>query len=136
MNTSTLNTPTSALRQLVVDEGRDFGSHKVKHPLLWGCDVVTYDRLSTGNLDAAPGCEFRLRGLATQDALFSCQPIDADSKGEVFGRRDGDLTWLIANSTLNMEPGLQPQLYDPKAIIGDTWQGEPSRRHVDLHAIP
>jgi len=73
MQTST-HTPTSSilpLRVLVVGGAGYIGSHMVKHLLRQGCDVVTFDNLSTGYRDAVLGGEFVLGDLADKTALES-----------------------------------------------------------------
>lgn len=56
---------------LVVGGAGYIGSHMVKHLLRQGCDVVTYDNLSTGYRDAVLGGQFVLGDLADQAALES-----------------------------------------------------------------
>jgi UDP-glucose 4-epimerase len=76
------HTPTSSippLRVLVVGGAGYIGSHMVKHLLRQGCDVVTFDNLSTGYRDAVLGGEFMLGDLADQTALeplFNTQRFD------------------------------------------------------------
>mgnify|MGYP001073486815 FL=1 len=68
------------LRLLVVGGAGYIGSHMVKHLLQRGCDVVTFDNLSTGHRDAVLGGEFVLGALADRaalDALFSQYKFDA-----------------------------------------------------------
>ena len=68
------------LRLLVVGGAGYIGSHMVKHLLQRGCDVVTFDNLSTGHRDAVLGGEFVLGDLADRaalDALFSQYQFDA-----------------------------------------------------------
>jgi UDP-glucose 4-epimerase len=57
------------LRVLVVGGAGYIGSHMVKHLLRAGCEVVTFDNLSTGYRDAVLGGEFVLGDLADQTAL-------------------------------------------------------------------
>jgi len=61
--------PSAPLRLLVVGGAGYIGSHMVKHLLRRGCDVVTFDNLSTGHRDAVLGGEFVLGDLADRDAL-------------------------------------------------------------------
>ena len=64
---------------LVVGGAGYIGSHMVKHLLRQGCDVVTYDNLSTGYRDAVLGGQFVLGDLADQAALetlFSTHRFD------------------------------------------------------------
>jgi UDP-glucose 4-epimerase len=64
---------------LVVGGAGYIGSHMVKHLLRQGCDVVTYDNLSTGYRDAVLGGQFELGDLADQkalDALFQSHQFD------------------------------------------------------------
>jgi len=80
MATTTLSSPSSPLRLLVVGGAGYIGSHMVKHLLRRGCDVVTFDNLSTGHRDAVLGGEFVLGDLADPgalDALFSQHTFDA-----------------------------------------------------------
>jgi UDP-glucose 4-epimerase len=60
---------STPLRLLVVGGAGYIGSHMVKHLLRRGCDVVTFDNLSTGHRDAVLGGEFVLGDLADHDAL-------------------------------------------------------------------
>jgi UDP-glucose 4-epimerase len=74
------NSPTHPLRVLVVGGAGYIGSHMVKHLLRRGCDVVTFDNLSTGYRDAVLGGEFMLGDLADKAALetlFSSHRFDA-----------------------------------------------------------
>jgi UDP-glucose 4-epimerase len=67
------------LRVLVVGGAGYIGSHMVKHLLHQGCDVVTFDNLSTGHRDAVLGGEFILGDLANKaalNALFGSQRFD------------------------------------------------------------
>jgi UDP-glucose 4-epimerase len=69
----------SSLSVLVVGGAGYIGSHMVKHLLRQGCDVVTYDNLSTGYRDAVLGGQFVLGDLADQAALetlFSTHRFD------------------------------------------------------------
>jgi UDP-glucose 4-epimerase len=71
---------STPLRLLVVGGAGYIGSHMVKHLLRRGCDVVTFDNLSTGHRDAVLGGEFVLGDLADRDALdalFSQYQFDA-----------------------------------------------------------
>ena len=71
--------PTLPVRVLVVGGAGYIGSHMVKHLLRQGCDVVTYDNLSTGYRDAVLGGEFVLGDLADKAALetlFSSHRFD------------------------------------------------------------
>ncbi len=64
---------------LVVGGAGYIGSHMVKHLLRQGCDVVTYDNLSTGYRDAVLGGQFVLGDLADQavlETLFSTHRFD------------------------------------------------------------
>ncbi len=64
---------------LVVGGAGYIGSHMVKYLLRQGCDVVTYDNLSTGYRDAVLGGEFVLGDLADKAALedlFSTHSFD------------------------------------------------------------
>jgi UDP-glucose 4-epimerase len=61
--------PTLPLRVLVVGGAGYIGSHMVKHLLRQGCDVVTFDNLSTGYRDAVLGGAFVLGDLADVAAL-------------------------------------------------------------------
>ena len=71
MQTSTHSppSPTFPVRVLVVGGAGYIGSHMVKHLLRQGCNVVTYDNLSTGYRDAVLGGEFVLGDLADKAAL-------------------------------------------------------------------
>jgi UDP-glucose 4-epimerase len=62
-------TPASPLCLLVVGGAGYIGSHMVKRLLRQGCDVVTFDNISTGHRDAVLGGEFVLGDLADRDAL-------------------------------------------------------------------
>jgi UDP-glucose 4-epimerase len=81
MTTTPANSATSIPRRLLVGGGAGYiGSHMVKHLLRRGCDVVTFDNLSTGHRDAVLGSEFVLGDLADRDALaalFSQYKFDA-----------------------------------------------------------
>jgi UDP-glucose 4-epimerase len=55
MTTPASPTQTSPLRFLVVGGVDYIGSHMVKHLLRRGCNVVTFDKLSTGRRDAELG---------------------------------------------------------------------------------
>ena len=82
MTTSTpAHSAASAPPRLLVVGGAGYiGSHMVKHLLRRGCDVVTFDNLSTGHRDAVLGGEFVLGDLADRDALdalFSQYQFDA-----------------------------------------------------------
>jgi hypothetical protein len=82
MTTSTLahSAASTPLRLLVVGGAGYIGSHMVKHLLRRGCDVVTFDNLSTGHRDAVLGGEFVLGDLADRDALdalFTQHQFDA-----------------------------------------------------------
>lgn len=71
--------PPPPLRILVVGGAGYIGSHMVKHLLRTGCNVTTFDNLSTGHRDAVLGGEFVLGDLADQaalDALFSSHLFD------------------------------------------------------------
>jgi UDP-glucose 4-epimerase len=71
---------STPLRLLVVGGAGYIGSHMVKHLLRRGCDVVTFDNLSTGHRDAVLGGEFVLGDLADRaalDALFTQYQFDA-----------------------------------------------------------
>ena len=79
MKTTNPTPSTSPLRVLVVGGAGYIGSHMVKHLLRQGCDVVTYDNLSTGYRDAVLGGEFVLGDLADKaalEALFSTHSFD------------------------------------------------------------
>jgi UDP-glucose 4-epimerase len=79
MNTRASSTPTSPLRLLVAGGAGYIGSHMVKHLLRGGCDVDTFDYLSTGHRDAMLGGEFVPGDLADRDALdalFSTRSFD------------------------------------------------------------
>lgn len=79
MQTTHPTPPTSPPRVLVVGGAGHIGSHMVKHLLRRGCDVVTYDNLSTGYRDAVLGGQFVLGDLADQAALetlFSAHRFD------------------------------------------------------------
>jgi UDP-glucose 4-epimerase len=80
MPTTTPPNSTAPLRLLVVGGAGYIGSHMVKHLLRRGCDIVTFDNLSTGHRDAVLGGEFVLGDLADRDALdalFSQSHFDA-----------------------------------------------------------
>jgi len=76
-----LTSPSSPPLCLLVVGGAGYiGSHMVKNLRRRGCDVVTFDNLSTGHRDAVLGGEFVLGDLAdrdTLDALFSSRAFDA-----------------------------------------------------------
>jgi len=55
MTTPASPTPSSPLRLLVFGGAEYIGSHMVEHLLRRGCDVVTFDKLSTGHRDAVLG---------------------------------------------------------------------------------
>lgn len=57
MNPTTPATLTSSLRVPVAGGVGYIGSHMVKHLPPWGCDVVAFDKLSTGYRDAVPGSD-------------------------------------------------------------------------------
>jgi UDP-glucose 4-epimerase len=78
--TSTHAPQNPPLNLLVVDGAGYIGSHMVKHLLRRGCNVVTFDNLSTGYRDAVLGGEFVLGDLADRaalDALFARHAFDA-----------------------------------------------------------
>ena len=78
--TSTHAPQNPPLNLLVVGGAGYIGSHMVKHLLRRGCDVVTFDNLSTGHRDAVRGGEFVLGDLADRaalDAIFSKHTFDA-----------------------------------------------------------
>lgn len=80
MHTSTHTPPPSPLRLLVVGGAGYIGSHVVKRLLRRGCNVVTFDKSSTGHRDAALRSKFVLEDLADRDALdtlFSTRAFDA-----------------------------------------------------------
>ncbi len=78
--TSTHAPQNPPLNLLVVGGAGYIGSHMVKHLLRRGCNVVTFDNLSTGYRDAVLGGEFVLGDLADRaalDALFARHAFDA-----------------------------------------------------------
>ena len=96
----TPTSPTLPLHFLVAGGAGYIGSHMVKHLPRRGCDVVTFDNLSTGHRDAVPGGAFALEDLANvaaPDNLFKTGYFDAaraDPEDQLGERHDPE-THLI-----------------------------------------
>jgi UDP-glucose 4-epimerase len=65
----TPSTLASPVRLLVAGGAGYISSHTLKYLLLRGCDVVTFDNLSTRHRDAVPGGAFELGELAESTAV-------------------------------------------------------------------